>query len=60
MKYHDGSRFVGSFEMGVRDGPGVEYAKDGSLVREGFWRAGVLVRTFKIGPAAGEGGREEK
>lgn len=60
MKYHDGSRFVGSFEMGVRDGPGVEYAKDGSLVREGFWRAGVLVRTFKIGPGAGEGGREEK
>jgi len=60
MRYHDGTRFVGSFEMGVRDGPGVEYAKDGSMIREGFWRAGVLVKTYRTGPAASQANKEEK
>jgi hypothetical protein len=60
MRYHNGTRFIGNFEMGVRDGAGAEYAKDGSLIREGFWRAGVLVRTFKTGAAAPDGGKESK
>jgi|APCry1669189733_1035249.scaffolds.fasta_scaffold02285_5 hypothetical protein len=59
MRYHDGTRFVGAFEMGVRDGPGTEYAKDGSLIREGFWRAGVLVKTYKTGAATSEGNKEK-
>lgn len=49
MINHDGTRFVGDFEMGVRDGAGAEFAKDGTLIVEGFWRAGVLVKTFKSG-----------
>ena len=60
MRYHNGTRFVGNFEMGVRDGAGVEYAKDGSLIREGFWRAGVLVKTFRTGAASPEGAKESK
>jgi hypothetical protein len=50
--YHDGTRFVGEFEMGIRDGRGTEYAKDGSLIREGYWRAGVLVKTYRTGDSA--------
>jgi hypothetical protein len=56
MRNKDGTRFVGVFEMGVRDGAGSEYTKDETLIREGFWRAGVLVKTFKTGESA----REEK
>ncbi len=47
IKYLDGSRFVGLFEMGVREGPGKEFAKDGSLTLDGYWRAGVLVKVFQ-------------
>ena len=57
MTYHDGTRFVGVFEMGVRDGPGTEYAKNGALIREGFWRAGVLVKTYRTGDGK-EGSKE--
>lgn len=58
MRYHDGTRFVGVFEMGVRDGAGTEYAKNGDLIREGYWRAGVLVKTTKTGPIVSQGGKE--
>ncbi len=58
MRYHDGTRFVGVFEMGVRDGAGTEYAKNGDLIREGYWRAGVLVKTTKTGPVVSQGGKE--
>jgi hypothetical protein len=50
IKYIDGTRFVGSFEMGVREGKGTEYAKDGSLTLEGFWRTGVLVNIVQGAP----------
>ena len=60
MRYHDGTRFIGIFEMGVRDGAGAEYAKDGSLIREGFWRAGVLVKTLRTGLASSDGVKENK
>ena len=58
MRYHDGTRFVGVFEMGVRDGAGTEKAKNGDLIREGYWRAGVLVKTTKTGPIVSQGGKE--
>jgi len=50
IKYIDGTRFAGSFELGIREGKGAEYAKDGSLTLEGFWRAGVLVKIVQGAP----------
>jgi hypothetical protein len=47
MKYLDGHRFVGIFEMGVRDGPGAEYDKKDNLIVQGYWRAGVLVKVIQ-------------
>ncbi len=58
IKYIDGSRFVGSFEMGVREGPGKEFAKDGSLTLDGYWRAGVLVKVFQGSPKSASMSKE--
>jgi hypothetical protein len=58
MRYLDGHRFVGTFEMGVRDGPGAEYDKKDNLIVQGYWRAGVLVKVIQ-GSEASLTNREE-
>lgn len=47
MTFASGLRFVGNFKAGLRNGEGVEYNKDGSLVRSGTWE-GPLSKTWPV------------
>lgn len=47
MTFASGLRFVGNFKAGLRNGEGVEYNKDGGLVRSGTWE-GPLSRTWPV------------
>jgi len=48
MTFASGLRFVGNFKAGLRDGEGVEYNKDGGVIRSGNWE-GPLNRAWPIG-----------
>lgn len=47
MTFASGLRFVGSFKAGLRDGEGVEYNKDGGVIRSGNWE-GPLIRAWPV------------
>jgi hypothetical protein len=47
MTFASGLRFVGSFKAGLRDGEGVEYNKDGGVIRSGNWE-GPLLRAWPV------------
>lgn len=44
----DGSRYVGEFRDGLRNGQGIEYRSDGSVERTGFWESGELKYSFTL------------
>ena len=44
----DGSRYVGHWRLGQRDGRGVEIAPDGMILATGLWFQGELKSTFNI------------
>lgn len=45
MSYPDGRRYVGEWKNGKRNGQGVEYRQDGSILRSGVWKDGMLERS---------------
>jgi hypothetical protein len=47
MTFACGLRFVGNFKAGLRNGEGVEYNKDGGLLRSGTWE-GPLSKTWPV------------
>jgi hypothetical protein len=47
MTFASGLRFVGNFKAGLRNGEGVEYKKDGGLLRSGTWE-GPLSKTWPV------------
>jgi hypothetical protein len=47
MTFASGLRFVGNFKAGHREGEGVEYNKDGGVIRSGNWE-GPLNRAWPI------------
>jgi hypothetical protein len=47
MNFASGLRFVGNFKAGHREGEGVEYNKDGGVIRSGNWE-GPLNRAWPI------------
>ena len=47
MNFASGLRFVGNFKAGLREGEGVEYNKDGGVIRSGNWE-GPLNRAWPI------------
>lgn len=42
MSYPDGRTYVGEWKDGRRNGKGIEYGQDGSILRSGVWKNGVL------------------
>lgn len=42
MTYPDGRKYVGSWRSGKRNGQGIEYGGDGSILRAGIWKEGML------------------
>lgn len=47
MTFASGVRFVGNFKAGHREGEGIEYNKDGGVIRSGNWE-GPLNRAWPI------------
>ena len=47
MTFASGLRFVGNFKAGLRHGEGVEYNKDGGLLRSGTWE-GTQSKTWPV------------
>lgn len=48
MSYPDGRKYVGEWKNGKRNGQGIEYGEDGSILRSGLWKDGILVDPGEI------------
>lgn len=44
LYWPDGSTYKGYFADNSFDGPGIEYASDGKMIRDGRWKKGVHVK----------------
>ncbi len=48
-KFTDGREYIGEFEGDFPDGYGTEYDSDGHILKQGFWRYGVLITSTPYG-----------
>ena len=46
--YYDGSKYVGEYRDGKRNGQGIEYAANGTISRSGLWANGALSQAYAI------------
>ncbi len=48
-KFTDGREYIGEFEADFPDGYGTEYGSEGDILKQGFWRYGVLITSTPYG-----------
>jgi hypothetical protein len=46
--YPNGIQYIGEFRNGTRDGLGVEYSKDGKVIKSGIWRGNDLFAAYAL------------